>query len=187
MKMMRGKNGRRGGGDGAWGLTLVEMVVALLVLTLISGAIFKLLLGAANTQRYTQSQSTALWETDFAWHRMTANGMAAVPSASAGMTPTVSTDSNGQSRLTFIVPDVANSTTRTLIYYCTGSAAPYTLVESDPRYNASGVPNAIVHNVSGFLVTLDVTTTMKIWVTLTVAPTQGWPLKRHFCVQGRDF
>jgi prepilin-type N-terminal cleavage/methylation domain-containing protein len=169
------------------GFTLVELMIALAVMAVISTAVATLLVGADNSNRYTTNQSTAIWETDFGWHRIYANGMAAVPAASGGMTPTVTTDANGQSRLTIIVPDVANATTRTVVYYCTGVGAPFTLVESDPRYNVGGVPSTLVHNVTTFAVTLDATTTEKIWTTLNVTPVNGWPVQRHFCTQCRNF
>jgi prepilin-type N-terminal cleavage/methylation domain-containing protein len=169
------------------GFTLVEMIIALVVMTYISTAVAILLFGADNANRYVTNQSTAMWESDLGWHRIYSNGMAAIPAASGGMTPTVTSDANGQSRLTMIVPDVANATTRTVVYYCTGASAPYTLVESDPRYNVSGSPNALMHNVTSFAVTLDATTTMKIWTTLNTRPVNGWPVLRHFCTQGRNF
>lgn len=159
----------------------------MVVFSLVSTAIVTLLFGADNANRYVTNEATAMWEADLVWHRMAANGMAAIPVGSGGMTPTVTTDANGQSRLTFIVPDLANSTTRTLKYYCTGASAPYTLVEDDPRYDVSGTPNAIAHNVTGFTVTLDSTTSMKIWTTLTVQPANCWTVTRHFCAQCRNF
>jgi type II secretory pathway pseudopilin PulG len=168
-------------------LTLVELLTALVVTTLVSLAVTTLLFGADNTNRFTKAQATAEWEADFAWHRMAANASAALPVAASGMTPTVTTDTNGQSRLTLIVPDLANNTTRTLKYYCTGTSAPYTLVEDDPRYDVASTPNPIAHNVASFTVTLDASTTMKIWTTLQISPTTGWPLTRHFCAQCRNF
>jgi prepilin-type N-terminal cleavage/methylation domain-containing protein len=169
------------------GLTLVELITALAVVTIISLAVTTLLFGANNVNRYTKAQATAEWEGDFAWHRIAANSSAALPLASSGMTPTVTTDSNGQSRLTLIVPDVANNTTRTLKYYCTGATSPYTLVEDDPRYDVASAPNPIAHNVTTFTVTLDATTTLKVWTTLQLTPTTGWPMTRHFCAQCRNF
>jgi prepilin-type N-terminal cleavage/methylation domain-containing protein len=169
------------------GLTLVELVTALVVTCLISLAVTTLLFGANNVNRYSKAQATAEWEADFAWHRMAANASAALPVSASGMVPTVSTDANGQSRLTMIVPDLTNNTTRTVKYYCTGSSAPYTLVEDDPRYDVSAAPNPIAHNVRSFAVTLDASTTMKVWTTLQIAPTTGWPLTRHFCAQCRGF
>jgi prepilin-type N-terminal cleavage/methylation domain-containing protein len=174
----------------ATGMTLVELMLALTIFSIISLAVASLVFAAFNVNRYAGNEGTALWDADFAWHRMSANAMAAVPAASSGMTPTVTTDSNGQSRLTFIVPDVANNTTRTIKYYCTGTTAPFTLVEDDNRYNtgnAANVPNPIAANVQSFSVTLDASTTMKIWVDLQVRPSAGWTVRRNFCVNARNF
>jgi prepilin-type N-terminal cleavage/methylation domain-containing protein len=169
------------------GMTLVEMLLALAIFAVMSTGVMYMLVGACNLNRFSQTESTMVWDADFAWHRIYSNGMAAIPAASSGMTPTVTTDANGQSRLTFIVPDVTNNTTRTLKYYCTGSSAPYSLVEDDPRYNVSGTPNVIARNVSSFSVTLDSSTTMKIWCDLRLSVNGTWPVRRRFCVQCRDF
>jgi prepilin-type N-terminal cleavage/methylation domain-containing protein len=169
------------------GLTLAELMISLSILSILSLSVASLVFASTNTFRYTLNEGSAMWDADFAWHRIYENGMAAVPSASGGMTPTVTTDANGQSRLTFIVPDVANNTTRRLVYYCTGAAAPYTLVEDDPRYDVAGAPNPMAYSVRSFVVTLDATTTMKMWVDLQLSPSTGWGVRRHFCVNCRDF
>jgi type II secretory pathway pseudopilin PulG len=168
-------------------MTLVELMLALGILSVMSTAVMYLLVGACNLNRFAQNESTMVWDGDFAFHRIYANGLAAVPSSAGGMTPTVATDANGQSRLTFIVPDIANNTTRTIKYYCTGASAPFKLVEDDPRYNVSGTPNTIASNVQSFSVTLDSSTTMKIWVDLQISANSTWPVRRHFCVNCRDF
>jgi type II secretory pathway pseudopilin PulG len=168
-------------------MTLVELLMALSIMSVIGLAVFYLLLSSANLNRYIQNQSDGMWESDFTWHRIESNGLAAMPSSAGGMTPTVVTDANGQSRLTFIVPDVTNNTTRTLKYYCTGTSAPFTLVEDDPRYNIGGVPSPIAHNVKSFSVTLDTSTTLKIWCDLNISAASTWIIRRHFCVNCRDF
>ncbi len=168
-------------------MTLVELMLALGILGIMSTAVMYLLFGACNLNRFSQNETAMVWDADFAFHRIYANGLAAVPAGSGGMTPTVTTDANGQSRLTFIVPDIANNTTRTVIYYCTGTSAPFKLVESDPRYNVAGTPSTIANNVSSFAVTLDSSTTMKIWVDLQFSATSTWPVRRHFCVNCRNF
>jgi prepilin-type N-terminal cleavage/methylation domain-containing protein len=164
-------------------MTLVELLVALAVVTIISTAAFSILLAAANVNRSNSTQDTALWDADFAWHRLLANGQA----ASSTSIPTVTTDANGQTRLTLTVPDIANNTTRTLVYYCTGSAAPFTLVESDPRYNVGATPTPIAANVKSFAVTIDTTITEQLWVDLQIAPTGAFPIRRHFCIDCRNF
>jgi prepilin-type N-terminal cleavage/methylation domain-containing protein len=164
-------------------MTLVELLVALTVMAIISTAAFSILLAAANVNRYTTNQDKAIWDADLAWHRILANGQAAVSSPA----PTVTTDANGQSRLTVTVPDVTNSTTRTVVYYCTGTSAPYTLVESDARYNVGATPTTIATNVKSFAVTIDTSTTEQLWVDLQLMPTNGWTLRRHFCIDCRNF
>ncbi len=169
------------------GMTLVELLLALVILSVLSTSVMYLLVGACNLNRFSQNQSTELWNSDFAWHRIYSNGLAAVPSSSGGMTPTVTTDPNGQSRLTFIVPDLANNTVRTLKYYCAGTSAPFTLVEDDTRYDVGATPNPIASNVQSFSASIDATTTMKIWCDLKLSAASTWPLRRHFCVNCRDF
>jgi prepilin-type N-terminal cleavage/methylation domain-containing protein len=169
------------------GLTLLELMLSLTILTMLGAAAAGLLFASLNVNRFNTDESAAVWDADFAWHRIAANAMAAIPAASGGMTPTVTTDSNGQARLTFIVPDLANSTTRTIKYYCTGTSAPFTLVEDDSRYNNGGVPNPIACNVQSFAVTLDSSVSMDIWVDLKLTPKTGWTVRRHFCVNARDF
>jgi prepilin-type N-terminal cleavage/methylation domain-containing protein len=147
-------------------MTLVELLIALTVMAVISTAAFSILLAAANINRANSRQDSALWDADFAWHRLLANG---------------------QSRLTFVVPDVTNNTTRTLIYYCTGSAAPFTLVESDPRFNVGGTPTTVASNVQSFSVTIDNSVTEQFWVDLKIAPANAFPVRRHFCIDCRNF
>jgi len=169
------------------GMTLVELTLSLTILSIISTSVVYMLAAACNLNSYAQNESSAVWEIDFSWHRISANGLAAIPSGSGGMTPTVTTDANGQSRLTFIVPDQANSTTRTVKYYCTGSAAPYTLVEDDPRYDVAGTPSTIAHNVQLFAAGIDASTTMKITCDLRINPPAAVAVERHFVVNCRDF
>jgi prepilin-type N-terminal cleavage/methylation domain-containing protein len=164
-------------------MTLVELLIALTVMAVISTAAFSILLAAANINRANSRQDSALWDADFAWHRLLANGQAALVTPA----PTVTTDANGQSRLTFVVPDVTNNTTRTLIYYCTGSAAPFTLVESDPRFNVGSAPTTIASNVQSFSVTIDNSVTEQLWVDLKIAPANAFPVRRHFCIDCRNF
>ena len=92
-------------------MTLVELLMALLLLSVLSTAVTSLLVGAADVNRYVGAQAGAIWDADFAAHRILANGQAAVLSSP----PAVATDANGQSRLTLTVPDVANNTTRTVV------------------------------------------------------------------------
>lgn len=165
-------------------MTLVELILALIVISFISTAAFSIVLAGANINRYTKSQDAALWDADFAWHRLLSNGQAAL----ASPLPTVATDANGQSRFTFTVPDVANSTTRSIVYYCTGASAPFTLVESDPRYNVGGNPTTIASNVKSFAVTIDTSITEQFWVDLKLAPNNtGFTVRRHFCIDARNF
>ncbi len=172
-------------------MTLVELLIALTVMAIISSAAFSIVLAATNNQRYGAAQQTAIGETELAWHRLLANGRAALSTTSfpiPAAAPVISTDANGQSRLTLNVPDVTNATTRTIVYSCTGSSPPYTLVESDPRYNVAGTPCILAHNVTAFTATLGNTNGQQIWIDLQVAPSNtGFPIRRHFCIDCRNF
>jgi prepilin-type N-terminal cleavage/methylation domain-containing protein len=172
-------------------MTLVELLVALVVMSIISTAAFSILYAATGMNRYTQSQDAALWDAEMAWHRLLSNGRAALSTTSfpiAGAAPTVATDSNGQSRLTLTVPDIANATTRTVVYYCSGAAAPYTLMENDPRYNVGGNPSIVARNVQSFSVSLTTTNGEQIWTDLRLAPPNtGFVIRRHICIDCRNF
>ena len=172
-------------------MTLVELIVAMVVMAIVSTAAFAVLFAATGMNRYVQNQDAALWDAELAWHRLLANGRAALSTTSfpiAGTAPVVAPDANGQSRLTVTVPDVANSTTRTVVYYCTGTTAPYTLVENDPRYNVGGNPSVVAHNVQSFAASLTTTSGEQIWIDLRLAPSNtGFVIRRHICIDCRNF
>jgi prepilin-type N-terminal cleavage/methylation domain-containing protein len=162
--------------------TLVELITSLLILSMLGAAVCGLVIAATNTDRYLRLQTDTESKIELAAHRLAANERAAMSTTP----PSVTTLANGQSSLTLTVPDVANSTTRTVTYYCTGASAPYTLVEVDPRYNA-GAPSLLVPNVTSFSVTIATSPTTLISNDVRSSVANLPQVRRHFQVQARDF
>jgi type II secretory pathway pseudopilin PulG len=162
--------------------TFVELMTSLLILSMLGAAVCGLVIAATNTDRYLRLQTDTESKIELTTHRLAANERAALSTTA----PAVSTLANGQSSLTLTVPDVANATTRTIKYYCTGASAPYTLVEVDPRYNA-GAPSTLVPNVTSFAVTIATSPTTLFSNDIRCAVANLPQVRRHFQVQGRDF
>ena len=151
------------------GFTLLEVILALVIITLLSTAVTALITGAANASRYVTTTGDAVWQLDNAARRMTYN----LSMASVLDSPTNTTLTN-----TFTIhtqPDAGNSNTTYQVSYALSGT---NLQETDPRYGT----NTIAQNVTTFSVTR-VTTTAPSTLTLTI--TAG-DVTRTFTVMCRN-
>jgi prepilin-type N-terminal cleavage/methylation domain-containing protein len=126
------------------GFTLVEMLTALAIMSVLSVAVTSILMGAARTDLYVNQESAAVQEAENAFRRIMHN----LRTASAITAPTTVGSSN---TLTVVTqPDSANgNATYSVTYALSGG----TLTESDSRYNVGATPSTLARNVSAFQVT----------------------------------
>ncbi len=119
-------------------LSLMELLLSLVILTLISTAVTGLVIGTMKSNAYIQSQATAISEVDLALTRIVYN------LRTADAIPTWGTV-GGFSTLSIVKTGVG-----TVTYHVNANGD---LVESDPRYNVGGNPNVLIHGLgaSGFL------------------------------------
>jgi prepilin-type N-terminal cleavage/methylation domain-containing protein len=138
--------------------TLVELLAALTIMSVLSVAIVALLIGAARTNAYVKTESDSVAHAEMALRRIlhnlrTASTITQPPAAETSSTLTLATQ-----------PDSANSNaTYTVTYALQGNR----LTESDPRFNVGGTPSTIARNVSAFEVRRNSTTAPQT-VTLTI-------------------
>ncbi len=163
------------------GMTMVELMVSLMILSIVSTAAVYLMTGSMNAYRYVRTSANTTSAVELAIRRIIHN----VRTASALTTPTTGT---ATSTLTTVTqPDTSNgNATYTVTYTLTGG----NLTENDTRYGT----NTLVSNVTAFTVTLVNTTTPKmvqISITATVIDStlqraQAAPVTRTFNVTFRN-
>jgi type II secretory pathway component PulJ len=125
--------------------TLVELLLALVIVTLVSTAVTTMLNGAAMTSSFVLSETSATYQAETAYRRIMHN----LRAASAISAPA---DTTAAGTLTLVTqPDSGNgNATYTVTYTLSGT----NLTESDSRYNGAGnAPNVIATNVTAFSVT----------------------------------
>ena len=121
--------------------TLVELLVALVVISIISVAVFTMTAGATSTSLYVTAGTDTVSEVETAYRRMLHN----LRTCSAISAPTGTTASN---TLTVVTqPDASNGGTTYTVSYAVSNGS---LVETDSRYGSS---NTLLTGVTGFSVT----------------------------------
>ncbi|MEI8194963.1 MAG: prepilin-type N-terminal cleavage/methylation domain-containing protein [Phycisphaerae bacterium] len=127
------------------GMSLVELIVALLILSLISTAVCTLTFGAFNTDRFLRVRNTALAEIELAAARMTNNIREAQTGSIVVGTGTLTTMTQADTAHGF--PNgVTVSYSLRADPVNTGMSQ---IIENDPRYGAT---NVLANNVSTFTV-----------------------------------
>jgi prepilin-type N-terminal cleavage/methylation domain-containing protein len=125
------------------GYTLVELLLALVLISIISIAVFTMVAGAAKTSLYVTSGTDTVSQVETAYRRILHN----VRTSSRVKLP--STAGTPDTTLTVVTqPDSSNGNAT---YTVTYSVSNGNLVETDSRYTA---PNTLVSGVTAFSVTL---------------------------------
>jgi prepilin-type N-terminal cleavage/methylation domain-containing protein len=154
------------------GLTLVELMTALMIFSLVSTAAISLLLTATNTQRYVMSNTSAVSQAELAFRRIIENVRSS--SQAACTLPT---------QLNLVTqPDTAiqGNPVYNIQYALVGSS----LIESDDRYGA----NTLMSNVSAFNVSVAQNTKPTMfYISMTVSAPNSPPITRHAYVTSRNF
>jgi prepilin-type N-terminal cleavage/methylation domain-containing protein len=166
---------RRGG---IRGFTLVELMLAIMIVSLLSVAVATVLAGAGDTHLFVNSQTQAMAEVETAYRRVLHN----VRTASAITTPSNTT--TGSTLTLQTQPDPANSNNPwTVTYKISGG----NLVEDDPRYDSTGsTPNVLVTGVQTFSVTKS-STTAPTTITVTITSNTSPPVTRTAVIDCRNF
>jgi prepilin-type N-terminal cleavage/methylation domain-containing protein len=159
----------------ATAMTLVEMLVALVIVSILSTAVFAMLGGALNADRYMRTSINTTSSMELAVRRILHN----VRTASALTTPTNGTATSTLTTVTQADPNNSNAT-----YTVTYTLSNGQLTETDTRYGT----NVLLKNVTAFTVTLVNTTTpvmAQITITATVIDStvqkaQAAPVTRSF-------
>lgn len=136
--------------------TLVELLVALVVISIISVAVTAMLSGASKTSLYVNTSTDTVSQMETAYRRILHN----LRTCSAITTPTTTT---AASTLTLVTqPDAGNgNATYTVTYALTNG----NLTENDSRYTSA---NTLVTGVTAFTVTrLSLTSPQSVQVTIT--------------------
>ena len=125
-----------------FGMTLVELLVALVVMSIISVGVTTMLTGASKTSLYVTNGTDSLSQVEIAYRRIMHN----LQACSAINAPTTTT---AGSTLTVVTqPDAGNSNqTYTVTYTLTGT----NLTETDSRYSPA-TANTLVSGVTAFTV-----------------------------------
>jgi prepilin-type N-terminal cleavage/methylation domain-containing protein len=156
--------------------TLVELLLALVITSLLATAVAAMLTGAAKTSQFVTTETDATFRTETAARRIIYN----LRHASAIAVPVTTTAGN---TLTLVTQsDASNSGAKyTISYYLSGT----NLVESDPRYNVGSTPNIIATDIATFSVTrnsLASPQTVLITITTNTSPA----VTRSFTVYCRN-
>jgi type II secretory pathway pseudopilin PulG len=154
------------------GLTLVELMASLMLLTLMATAGFSLLATTSQAQRYVAQNSDAVSQTELAFRRMVENIRSA--SQAAISTP---------NQLDLVSqPDTskAGNPVYNIHYLLAGTE----LLEMDDRYGT----NTLVENVTGFTpVQVQTAKPAVFQITLSVTTPEGDTITRQCTVTSRNF
>ena len=155
------------------GFTMVELVMALVIVAVISTAVAALVAAGGNSSSYVTSTNDAVWQVDNACRRMTYN----LRMASALDSPAGTTGTNTFTLHTQKDPSYSN-TAQQVIYAVDGNN---NLTENDARFGTS----ALVKNVTSFTVTrLSTTAPTSVQITITAGTTSS--VTRTFTVLCRN-
>lgn len=171
MKRMSGQFHGRGA------FTLIELIVALVIIAWLSAAMMVLVAGAAKNSAYVNTTSDAIWQIENASRRITHN----LRTASAITAPTNTTATSTLTTVTQQDPANGNAT-YAVTYTLTGT----NLTESDSRYNgARNAANTIATNVTAFTVTRQ-SVASPVWFQVTLTIGTATPTTRTFYVYCRN-
>jgi prepilin-type N-terminal cleavage/methylation domain-containing protein len=154
------------------GLTLVELMVTLMIISLVATAATSLMTSSANAQRYVLANTNAVSQTELAFRRVIENIRSS--SQAVCVSPT-EVDLVTQ-------PDTskAGNPVYNISYVLVGGQ----LMESDDRYGT----NVLVANVSGFnAAVVQNTKPTAFLIQLVVAPPNSEPITRTAYVTSRNF
>jgi prepilin-type N-terminal cleavage/methylation domain-containing protein len=152
--------GRAAGRAAAFrGVTLVELLVALSVVTMLSAAIAVLLAGAGNTHQYVNNEADAMSNVENAFRRIMHN----VRTASAMTAPGSSTLTNTLTVQTQSDPNYGGVPATVTYLLSNGN-----LVETDSRYAGSSI---LVPGVSAFTVQRTGTSPVQLNISITSGTT----------------
>ena len=160
------------------GFTLLEMILATVVIALISTAVCTLITGAMNSDRYVRSSTAAQAEVELATRRLTHN----LQTAQTGQITLTGTNS-----VTVVSqPDPTNGYANgaTVVYSLRtnpSNSSQQQLIENDPRY---GGINVVANNVTTFQIAL-VSGFVDLYQIDLVLGSQP-PAERHFKVYNRN-
>jgi prepilin-type N-terminal cleavage/methylation domain-containing protein len=144
--------------------TLVELLTALVIMSMLSLAVVTILMGAARTNMHVTGETGAIAQAENAARRIMHN----LRTASSLSDPAAVATTHSLTLTT--QPDSGNgNATYTVTYALSGR----NLTESDPRYNVGGAPNVIATNVSAFDVTRNATSapqSVTIRITIGTSP-----------------
>jgi len=138
------------------GLTLVELICALVVMSIISLAVSAMIAGAANTSLFVTSGTDRVSQVETAYRRILHN----LRACSSITTPTTTT---AGSTLTLVTqPDSSNGNATYTVTYALSNGS---LTESDSRYTSA---NTLATGVTGFTVKrISLTSPQSVAVTIT--------------------
>lgn len=156
----------------------MELMIGLTIFSIMATAVFGMLMGAMNTDRYLRAANTTESEVELATRRITNN----LRTASAMATPTTTTAGNTLSITT--QPDSGNGNATYSVSYSINASNQ--LIETDSRYGAGAAGNNVIcNNVATFSVQLQTVSSPKvIRVTLTTSGPQA--VTRSFQVTCRN-
>jgi hypothetical protein len=167
---------RRRSQPAARGLSLLEMILALTIFTIISIAVSGLIFATIKSSTFLQTQSAAVSQVDFSLSRIVYNirTAAAAPAWSTVNTfPTLSITKSGVGTITYHVDAGGN------------------LVESDPRYNVGATPNILIQKLSASGFSCSITppsaTQTNTLVLINLVMNAAQPVERHMTVASRGF
>jgi len=153
-------------------MTLIELMLALMIVAIVSVAAERLLAASLRTDTYLQQQNTALSELEMTVRRLTHN----LRTCQSLTSPAGTTAQNSVTLVT--QPDTSNgSTSYTVTYALVGT----TLQETDTRYGT----NTLVNNVSAFSVTRQ-TVASPVVLTITITISVKPQITRTFQVYCRN-
>jgi len=158
------------------GFTLVEMIMALLILAMICTAVGSLTNAAMNDDRYLRAHNTALAESEMAMRRIANNIREAQTGSIAIGTSTLSTLTQADTADGYPV----GATIKYFLQASTTVTGQKDLAETDPRYGT----NVLAHNVTTFTVALisGYNDLYQVDLVLGTTPVQ----ERHFQVNTRN-
>jgi prepilin-type N-terminal cleavage/methylation domain-containing protein len=153
--------------------TLVEMMLALVIISVVSVAVTALLAASGNSSSYVTSTNNAVWQVDNACRRMTYNlRMASTLDSPAGTTQTNTFTVHTQQ-------DAGNgNATYQVVYAVDGNN---NLTENDARFGT----NTLVSNVTSFTV-VRVTASAPTTVQISITAGTKSPVTRTFVVLCRN-
>lgn len=154
------------------GLTLIELMASLIILTLVATAGFSLLAATGQTQRYVVQNTSAVSQVELAFRRILEN----LRSASQGSIP-IATELDLVSQ-----PDTSKAGNPVYnIKYCLIGTQ---LAEIDDRYGT----NILADNVTAFTPTVIQSTKPSLYqITLTLTTPEGDTITRQCNITARNF